>query len=407
MLSEKVDFCPVCGTELQPQVEDHPPSSPTQGFPSPPSISKIGFEDEPIATKQALDLYENDVQYAWRISNELLPLNMKGQVNYSEPFNRPKLGFNCISHLKKAEFVILIFLSAISSFSLLAFIGLTGLLLFYQSLSVKIIILTIGFLVFHSLINYFKDKLSSKFLVNNTTTTHKFENLKLNYSIIEVTHLAIIVFLLFLAFSFINIFSLSLPVLSVAYIVGFLLVVSVSLVSPPFKVARLFSFVRNSGVFQNIHDSFQMPKISIRRSVEIMIFSFLIPSAIIVGSINSIFKIFTFLFLSESQLPPSVWDIILFFVVCVALTLNFFFADLNDTETVVVFEELLSKFIAPPSLEWLSMTKQKQGSSLQHSGIDVDALSSSAFDEQETRCPFCSAIVIEGAEFCTDCGKKL
>ena len=111
ILPPKVVFCPVCGTELQTQV-----SEPANVVHSPVSnpVRKPFFGDEPIETaKNKTDVIVDRTQYAWKVSDAMIPFQMKGQVKYSDDFSLSRFKLRFMKQMKISDLTIICSLNLI------------------------------------------------------------------------------------------------------------------------------------------------------------------------------------------------------------------------------------------------------------------------------------------------------
>ncbi|MFW9853116.1 MAG: hypothetical protein ACFFDS_09240, partial [Candidatus Thorarchaeota archaeon] len=133
ILPPKVVFCPVCGTELQTQVTE---STDVVHAPVSNPVRKPFFGDEPIETaKNRTNVIVDSTQYAWKVSDSLIPFQMKSQVKYSDDFSLSRFKLRFMKQLKISDLAIISSLSLIIAFLLLFQIGTISLLIFYDSIS--------------------------------------------------------------------------------------------------------------------------------------------------------------------------------------------------------------------------------------------------------------------------------
>ncbi|MFW9852564.1 MAG: zinc ribbon domain-containing protein, partial [Candidatus Thorarchaeota archaeon] len=191
------------------------------------------------------------------------------------------------------------------------------------------------------------------------------------------------------------------------YAFAFLLILILSIISPTFRIAKILASVRDSGIFQTLYDSLQFPKISLKRNLEISVLTFLIPLSIILASLNPLLNFMGSIF-SSSQNSLSSIDVFIFISVLLIITVSFAFFSLNDIKATLHYEKLIQQYIDPPSLEWINSNQDDLDSDYRiQSKYLTDDFQETSISNRERRCPTCSAVLVEGAEFCTDCGKKV
>ncbi|GAH85028.1 unnamed protein product, partial [marine sediment metagenome] len=83
------------------------------------------------------------------------------------------------------------------------------------------------------------------------------------------------------------------------------------------------------------------------------------------------------------------------------------FSSIEDVKSTSFYEQLLQNFVSPPLLKWIN-----QGNNLNASGrpaetVNFNADSSPSLGSRKELCSTCSEPLVEGAEFCTHCGKKI
>jgi len=88
----------------------------------------------------------------------------------------------------------------------------------------------------------------------------------------------------------------------------------------------------------------------------------------------------------------------------ILLTLNFTFISLIDVRTFAYYEKLLLDYVEPPDIVWI---EDQSSAKVAGKNKENEEDSFSKFSEGEELCPTCSTLLIDGAEFCTDCGTKV
>lgn len=408
ILPPKVVFCPVCGTELQTQV-----SEPANVVHTPVSnpARKPFFGDEPIETAMnKTDIIINGTQYAWKVSDTLIPFQMKGQVKYSDDFSLSRFKLQFMKQMRISDLAIIGSLSLITVFLLILQIGIVSLLIFYDSsLFVVSISLLIVSLILSSLALFILNQKIAKIIAEKSeirlSSTRR--NL-LPFLFVHGLHLIAIMLVSGVLYFMIRSSILSETLPPSIYAFAFLLILILSLISPSFRIAKILASVRDSGVFQNLYDSIQFPKISIKRNLEISVLTFLIPLSIILASLNPLLNFIGNIINSSNHTSLTSIDIFIFTLVLLVTTICFTFVSLNDIKATLHYEKIIQQYIDPPSLEWINSKHDDLDNDYKtQSRIPNDEFQEASFSNRERRCPSCSAIIVEGAEFCTDCGKKV
>ncbi len=408
ILPPKVVFCPVCGTELQTQVSEsanvvHTPVSNT--------VRKPFFGDEPIETAMnKTDVIVDSTQYAWKVSDAMIPFQMKGQVKYNDDFSLSRFKLRFMKQMKISDLAIISSLSLIAAFLLLFQIGTISLMIFYDSISflVSLSLLLVS-LAISSLALFILNQKIAKIIAEkkeiNLSSTKK--NL-LPFLFIHGLHLIVVGLVSGIIFFMVRSSILSETLPPSIYAFAFLLILILSFISPTFRIAKILISIRDSGVFQTLYDSIQFPKISIKRNLEISVLTFLIPLSIILASLNPLLNFVGNIFNSSSHNPLTGIDIFIFVSVLLITAVSFAFFSLNDIKATLHYEKIIQQYIDPPSLEWINSNQDDLDSDYRiQSRHPNDDFQETSLSNRERRCPTCSAIIVEGAEFCTDCGKKV
>ena len=412
ILPSKVIFCPICGTELQTQISETPAT--TQTSHSPPlnnPVQRQVFRDEPIETMSIDTEYSStNSQFAWKISDSMIPFKMKGQIKYIEHINLPKLKLNPFINMKFHEALLISVLGFINTVLLMIQIGIVGVIVLYpQSILISKISLLITTVTLSCLITYILNRQTAKILAKDAN--FDLSKVKRNIPSFLFTHgihLLFIGVITVVCIKLVSGFSSNLFLNSSIYTLAILLILMISLISPTFKIAKLFTSIRDSSVFQNFHDALQLPKFSIKRSVEFCIFSFVLPSSIMLIGVNSILRIITVMTQETTQLVVTKWNLFLIILVLLLLTINVIYVTVTDVRSFLYYEDLIKKNIAPPDINWVNLTGDELLSSMKKETTSNQPVSEKdKFFDREERCPSCSTILVEGAEFCTDCGKKV
>jgi len=411
ILPHKVVFCPVCGTELQANIEEVPsePESVIEQYYNYPTARRL-YGDEPLETSNTnLPDHFNGNQFAWKVSDSVLPIKTKNHANYSEMFNPPKIDLRFIKNLTLLEMILFSVLGLSYTLLLIFQIGLSCLLISVSLTSpwIYIIVLVVS-LIPSSLLLYL---LNQK--ITNTLTKQNASNIELpkrqlfSFLFVQGTHLLSVGLIVTGLLTTLLPLSVSINSIIVIYIFIVITALLVSIISPPFRIAKLFTSVRESGIKQNYQDSFQFPKICLKRYVLISLFSYLIPAAILVLGLQYFLNLLASVFIINYGIGTTGWDISLGILFWLLLTVSILFSSIEDVKTTSFYELLLQKFVSPPSLKWIN-----QGNNLNASGraakiVNFNADSFLSLGPRKELCSTCSEPLVAGAEFCTHCGKKI
>lgn len=408
LLPPKVIFCPVCGTELQTQVSENPESPATPAYHSFQSPShKPVYRDEPVETSVAeKEDFTGDSQYAWKLTDSIIPLQMKGQINYSDNFKPMRVDFSIIKKLTIIDMLIIGSLSLVSTILLLIQVGLIGIMVFnlVPSLWTVPSIFLVS-LVFSSFTTYTLNQKTAVILEKRQAIGIKINKKSfLSYIPLQGIHLVILGLIVSACYGVIRSMSSSINPTTAIYALSFVLVVLISIVSPPLRISKILSSLRESSVLQNLHDASQFPKLSLKRSLELICLTFLLPSVFIIGSLSFVIEAFSGLFSPTLNPIISTWSILLFVLMAILLTLNFAFVSLSDVSAFAYYEKLMLDYVEPPDVLWIK--NQLQSRTISKNNDDDENVFSN-HPEREELCPTCSTTLIDGAEFCTDCGTKV
>ncbi|MBY9001042.1 MAG: zinc ribbon domain-containing protein [Candidatus Heimdallarchaeota archaeon] len=411
ILPNEVVFCPVCGTELQ-TIVDEVPIEPESPFDDGSSYSPTRpmYGDEPLETSN-LNVHNNSEgnQFAWKVSDSVFPIKMKNNTNYAQIFNPPKINLNFVKKLNLLEILIFSILGLSSALLLVFQIGLSGILI-SASLTpswVFILILIIS-LIPSSLLSYLLNQKISK-----TLAKQKAEELKLprkqiiSFLLVQGTHLLSIGLVIAVLLSSLLPLRNSLNPLTLNYLLIILITIILASLSPPFRIAKIFASVRESGITQNFQDSFQFPKICLKRYVLISVFSYLIPASFIVLGYQFITNLLSPLFIPDYGLTVTTWDIVLSIVIWLVVALSLIFSIIEDVRTTSFYEGLMRNFVDPPTLKWINQGQSDSvhGKTRGFASFNTDSIM--PFSTKENLCSTCSEPLVDGAEFCTHCGKKI
>ena len=412
ILPSKVIFCPICGTELQTQINEAP--SPTQTSHTPPlnnPVQRQVFRDEPIETQIVDSEYsQTSNQFAWKISESMIPFKMKGQIQYVDGLNLPKMRINPFKNMTLLEALKISFLGFMSTIFLIIQIGIIGVLVLYpQSNLVSKISILISSVVLSSFITYILNRRTSKIIAKDVN--FDLSKVKRNIPSFLFTHgihLLFIGVITVVCTKLVSGFSENLFLNASIYTLAILLIILISLISPTSRIAKIFTSIRDSSVFQNFQDALQLPKFSIKRSIEFCVLSFILPASIILIGVNSLMKIITVITQEATQITVTKWNLFLISLVLLLLAINIVFVTISDIKSFIYYEDLLKRNISPPDVTWINLTGDELIANLKNENTSISSISEKdRFFDREERCPSCSTILVEGAEFCTDCGKKV
>jgi len=407
---DKVIFCSVCGTELVDDTKkasndiDSPLDLPS-GHPN----SKIYFRDEPLDTKPVDGGFITDkTQYAWKVSEEIVPFKMKSQISYSDGFKSPRLDINrfkqisfldgfYVGSINLLNSLLLILFASLVLLTTMKLLALNWLPIF---LSVVIALLYFGL----SYLSFFKTAQVISDWENQPLNITKANFL--SFSFIQTVHIGII--------STISVVSMKIffpntdPISSSIsiYVPSIVIILLIAFISPTFHIAKILSLLRNSGIIQNFLDAVQFPKIGLKRTLEVAIFSYIVPASLLVSIFSSASHLVSAILSPESTTTIAVWEYIIVSFVTLILAISLTYINFADVNTFLFYEQKIKQYVEPPSLNWV----KKAGHFSQENDEDIsNEFSDSNYGlvTKNERCSACSAILVKGAEFCTDCGKKI
>ena len=405
ILPHKVVFCPVCGTELQVNIEEIPsePESVIEQTYNYPTARRL-YGDEPLETSNThAPNYNNGDQFAWKISDSVLPIKTKSHTNYSEIFNPPTMDLYFFKNLTLLEILIFSVLALSYTLLLIFQIGFSGLLI-SMSLTyswIYITVLVVSLIPSSLLLYLFNQKITATLTKQNTSNLELPKRQLFSFLFVQGTHLLSVGLIATGLLSILLPLRVSINPITVIYIFIIITALLVSIISPPFKMAKLFTSVRESGTIQNYQDSFQFPKICLKRYVLISVFSYLIPAVLLVLGLQYFTNILESMFALNQGNSATGWDISLGILLWLLLTASILFSSIEDVKTTTFYESLLQKFVNSPTLKWIN-----QGyNSAEIVNFNKD--SSLSLGSKKELCSTCSEHLVDGAEFCTHCGKKI
>jgi len=411
ILPHKVVFCPVCGTELQANIEEAPSEPETaieQAYAYPTARRLYGNEPLETSTTEVLN-HSNETQFAWKVSDSVLPIKTKKHTNYSEMFNTPKIDFRFIKNLTLLEILLFSVLGLSYAFLLIFQIGLSGLLISVSLTSswVYITILVVSLIPSSLLLYLLNQKITKTLTKQNNSNLELPKRQIISFLFVQGTHLLSVGLIATGLLTALLPLRDSMGSIAVIYILIVIIALLVSIISPPFRIAKLFTSVRESGTIQNYQDSFQFPKICLKRYVLISVFSFFIPAVILVLGLQYFINILASMFILNSGISLTGWDISLGLLLWLLFTVSILFSSIEDVKTTSFYEGLLQKFVNPPPLNWINQNHNLNVTGRVAGMANFDADSSNKLGSKEESCSTCSEPLVSGAEFCTHCGKKI
>lgn len=411
ILPLKVVFCPVCGTELQVNIEEVPsePESVIEQAYDYPTARRL-YGNEPLETSNThVPNHSNGDQFAWKVSDSVLPIKTKSHTNYSEMFNPPKIDLRFIKNLTLLEILLFSVIGLSYSMLLIFQIGFSGLLI---SLSISftwmhITVLVVSLIPSSLLLFLLNQKITKTLTKQNTSNLELPKRQLFSFLFVQGTHFLSVGLIAAGLLTILLPLRVSISSIAVVYIFIVITALLVSIISPSFRIAKLFTSVRESGTIQNYQDSFQFPKICLKRYVLISVFSYLIPAVILVLGLQYFINILASMFILNYGISATGWNIFLGILLWLLFTVSILFSSIEDVKTTSFYEALLQKFVNPPPLKWIN-----QGYNLNASGrpaemVNFSADSSLSLDSKKELCSTCSEPLVDGAEFCTHCGKKI
>ena len=409
---DKVIFCSVCGTELVEEVKKpiYPLDSAID-IPSGHPNSKIFFRDEPLDTKSINeDFMADKTQYAWQISENLTPLRMKGQISYNDSFLSPKLNLKRFKKLSFFEILLLGCFNIIISITLILFssIVLLSLMDLIPSNWLSIFLILCSTIVYF-LFSYFSTFKTAKIISNLEEQSLKMSKSNFfSFSLLNLFHMGLIGIISVICMKLF--FPHSDPINSPfsIYVPSIMIIVLIALFSPTFHIAKILSLLRTTGAFENILDAIQFPKIGTKRTLEVIVLSYVIPAFIIMAIFSPTSHILLSFLIPSAEVVVAIWEYIITGVIIVILVVNITLTNFMDVNTFYYYEQSIKNSLVPPSLNWI----RNSSDNLNFNNSDIPKVDENyqtnyPLESKEERCPACSATLVIGAEFCTDCGRKI
>jgi hypothetical protein len=141
--------------------------------------------------------------------------------------------------------------------------------------------------------------------------------------------------------------------------------------------------------------------------VLISVFSYLIPAVLLVLGLQYFINILSALFVLNYGISTTGWDISLGILLWLLFTVSILFSSIEDVKTTSFYETLLQKFVNPPPLKWINQGHSPNASGRPAEIVNFNTDSSLSFGSKMELCSTCSEHLVDGAEFCTHCGKKI
>ncbi len=385
------------------------PTESPYGIPPNNPTSRPFYRDEPIETRsENEDFILDSTQFAWKASESVVPLKMKGQISYSESFQPPRLQLGSLKKMSVSEMLVVGALGFTISFALVIFVNLS-LLLMLNILSptwISLLFTIFSFFIFSFLTYIFNKRTVKNISYLHDEVPENNNSSILTFGLIYILHMAIASAI---SITFVKIFQGMAQGANqnIAIYLPFLLTaVILSIISPIFRIAKNLSSLRESSAFHSLVDAYQFPRFSLKKVVQSSLISFLLPASILIAGLNSFSKVFLAIFSPTAEFTASGLDYAISSIVFLIFTISVIFGSFLDINGIYFFEKMIKENVEPPSLTWVSDNfSQSQSGKKGRTNMETDSTYSNG--EREERCPTCSALIIEGAEFCTDCGKKI
>ncbi|MCK4844782.1 MAG: zinc ribbon domain-containing protein [Candidatus Heimdallarchaeota archaeon] len=416
ILSSKVAFCPYCGSGVQ---ELSGKSIDSRSSSNKPILNQLGTytDDLPEGMQnnqsRMIKLTENNEPLAWTTNGNNAILKLKGRIKYLEGNFPFKINLPIFKSFSLFENLIILFFSLITGLTFLFLIGI-GCLLYLSTShtsSTPYIVFAVSFLIF-TIFNYYKSQYLFSVLISKKNVSFgKQRRSFIEYSVIQLLHLGIVLALIQLLFSISTSFLLQLEINVQFYILIAYTITIIAITSPPFRIAKKLALLRKSGIFQTFFNSFQFQKISFKRIFGITVFSCIIPVTISLLCLEPLISFMNNLFLQNTS-SISGWGIVAICVSWLSLSTAFMFNAIEDSNTTMEYELLLREYSLSPSLDWISSqndineNNNKVFSETLESKVNISEVHQIT-NFTDSMCPHCSAKLVVGVVFCTDCGRKV
>ncbi len=413
ILSSKVAFCPYCGSGVQ-ESSDRPIDSRSSSNRS--TLNQLGSYTDNLSEgmqnnqSRMIKLTENNEPLAWTTNGNNVILKLKGRIKYLEGNFPFKINLSIFKSFSLFENLIILFFALFTSLTFLFLMGI-GCLLYLKTphtSSTHYIVFAVSFLLF-IVFNYYKSKyIFSVLITKKNISFGKQHRSFIIYSVIQLLHFGIILALIQLLFSISTSFLLQLEISAQFYILIAYTITIITITSPPFRIAKKLTILRKSGIFQTFFNSFQFQKISFKRIFGITVFSCIIPVTISLLSLEPLISFMNNLFLQNTS-SVSGWGVVAICASWLSLSAAFMFNAIEDSNTAMEYELLLREYSLSPSLDWISSKDGKNDKVIletlesQVNISEVHQITNFTYN----MCPHCSAKLVLGVEFCTDCGRKI
>ncbi len=416
ILSSKVAFCPYCGSGVQESSDKSVDSrSSLNGYTLNQLESHTDDFSEGMQNNKSrmIKLTENNEPLAWTTNGNNAILRLKGRIKYLEGNFPFKINLPIFKSFSLFENLIILFFALITGLTFLFLIGI-GCLLYlrtYHTSSIPYIVFAVSFLIF-TVFNYYKSKyIFSVLITKKNVSFGKQHRSFIVYSVIQLLHLGIILALIQLLFSISTSFLLQLEINMQFYILIAYTIAIIAITSPPFRIAKKLAVLRKSGIFQTFFNSFQFQKISFKRIFGITVFSCIIPVTISLLCLEPLISFMNNLFLQNTS-SVSGWGVVAICASWLSLSAAFMFNAIEDSNTAMEYELLLREYSLSPSIDWISSQNDKSNKNEKVFSETLDSQVNISEVHKITNfadnmCPHCSAKLVVGVEYCTDCGRKV
>ena len=413
ILSSKVVFCPYCGSGVQ---ESSDNSIDSKFSLNGSTLNQLGSYTDDLSEEmqnnqsRMIKLTENDEPLAWTTNGNNAILKLKGRIKYLDGNFPFKINLPIFKSISWFENLIILFFALITGLTFLFLIGIGCLLYLSKShtSSTPYIVFAVSFLIF-IIFNYYGSKYVFSVLITKKNVSFgKQHRSFIVYSVIQLLHLGLILALIQLLFSISASFLLQLEVNVQFYILIAYAITVITMISPPFRIAKKLAILRKSGIFQTFFNSFQFQKISFKRIFGITVFSCIIPVTISLLSLEPLVSFMNNLLL-QSTSSVSGWGVVAISASWLSLSAALMFNTIEDSNTAMEYELLLREYSLSPSLNWISSQNDKNDkviSETLESRVNISEVHQIT-NFADNMCPHCSAKLVVGVQFCTDCGSKV
>ena len=414
------DFCPSCGSELNISATES--SDYAKETTSEQNLETYHTIENNSSTFSCTNVQqENIFPISWKIGNKALPLKKKSYVSLIPETERvktqlPTLALHAI--IPQLGIFILSFI-----FTFLGFVvsSISALSLAGISKNIGFIALTLGvLLIVMPLVNYYRtrlaiycidqQKMSNDFHQSpkeNVEQTRSNQHFSLyNFILISIVHYIIIALIGIFTFQlFSHILSQSEPIYVLKVCIGVVIILT-SLISPVFNIALKLSLIQKNGIFQNIFDGTQFVKVGLKQYLGMILFTFLLPLSVFVLTITSSLRFISLIINIEVlSSTPSLY-MLQFFGALILISAIISFCLLIDVDSVLQYNELLSKISVPPRFP-VEVSMYNRENNETNLYIHERSEMSSSGNQSTLRCNFCSLEIPPGLNFCPNCGHRI